>query len=239
MRRTVTLFQFMPYGAPELQSAAGPYMVRALLVSMALTTLLFASLALVQNLVRAVAATSPTTTIVLSRPPVPAPITVAPPAPAVAPALPQHVVAGVPLPTADERVAVETTIANADELRVAQPGTGTGEAPLVVEQPAAVESLPGPDTYVYVEEYPVAVRRVEPEYPSLAQEAGVSGTVLTRLLVGRDGHVLDAIVDEHHSIPMLNDAAVQAARRWVFTPAYANRKPVAVWVAVPFAFRLR
>ena len=95
------------------------------------------------------------------------------------------------------------------------------------------------DEYVYVEEMPAVVHRVEPEYPSLAREAGVSGTVLARLLVGRDGRVLDVKVDERHGVPMLNDAVVRAARQWVFTPAYANRHPVAVWVAVPFVFRLQ
>ena len=29
---------------------------------------------------------------------------------------------------------------------------------------------------------------------------------------------------------------VRAARQWVFTPAFANHQPVAVWVAVPFNF---
>jgi periplasmic protein TonB len=239
MNRTVALFEFMPYGAPELQSVARSYMVRALLAGTMLTALLFASFGLMLHLAGTVAVPPATMAISLSRPPVPAPIEVAPPAVPAAPALPQHVVAGVPLPTADERVAVETTIASADELRVAQPGAGTGDAPLVVEQPAVAETLPNVDEYVYVEEMPAVVHRVEPEYPSLAREAGVSGTVLMRLLVGRDGHVLDVKVDERHSIPMLDGAAEQAARQWVFTPAYANRRPVAVWVAVPFAFRLQ
>lgn len=238
MTRTVALFQFMPYGAPELQSVAQPYMVRALLLSTACTLALFAGAGLLRVAAGPAPPPSSAVTILLPAPPVPAPIQALAP-PAVAPASARRVVAGVPLPTADERVAVETTIASADELRVAQPGTGTGEAPLVVEPPAAAEALPGVDDYVYVEEMPAVVHRVEPEYPSLAREAGVSGTVLARLLVGRDGRVLDVKVDERHGVPMLNDAVVQAARQWVFTPAYANRHPVAVWVAVPFVFRLQ
>jgi protein TonB len=239
MMRTVTLFEFMPYGAPELQSVARPYMVRALLVSMALTTLLFASAGLLQNVARTAAAPPPTVTILLPSPPVPAPIGVTPPAAAVTPPASRRVVAGVPLPTADERVAVDQTIASADELRVAQPGLGTGDAPLAIE-PAAAETLPQSIQYnPPVDEMPVVVRRVEPEYPSLAREAAVSGTVLVLLLVGKDGKVLDAKVEEHHSIVMLDEAAVAAARQWTFTPAYTDKHPVAVWVAVPFNFRLQ
>ncbi len=238
MSRTAALFEFMPYGAPELQSVARPYMIRALLVSMALTTLLFASLGLLQNLFGSMAGTTAPRAITMLRPPAPPSLLPVPPKLAVAPALPQHVVAGVPVPTADERVAVETTIANADELRAATPGTGTSDVPLVIETPAEAETLPRWNEFVPVDEMPVAVQRVEPEYPSIAREADVSGTVLTLVLVGRDGKVLDVKVDEHRSIPMLNDAAMEAARRWVFTPAYSNHKPVAVWVAVPFSFRL-
>jgi len=39
-------------------------------------------------------------------------------------------------------------------------------------------------------------------------------------------------------VPLLNDVALAAARRWVFTPALSNGKPVAVWTAIPFHFRL-
>ena len=80
---------------------------------------------------------------------------------------------------------------------------------------------------------------VSPEYPAIAKEAGVSGLVVAHLLVGRDGHVLDVRIDEQHSVLMLNEAAVRAARQWVFKPALANNRPVAVWVAVPFNFRLQ
>jgi len=58
------------------------------------------------------------------------------------------------------------------------------------------------------------------------------------VLVGRDGRVRDAVADPRHSITMLDPAALEAARQWVFKPALANGKPVAVWVAVPFSFRL-
>ncbi len=37
---------------------------------------------------------------------------------------------------------------------------------------------------------------------------------------------------------MLNDAALAAARLWVFKPALVNNQPVAVWTAIPFSFGL-
>ena len=115
----------------------------------------------------------------------------------------------------------------------------SGDLPIVIEQPAPAETLPGFKQYVYVEQMPAPVRSVSPEYPAIAKEAGVSGLVVAHLLVGRDGHVLEVRIDEQHGVLMLNEAAVRAARQWVFTPALANNRPVAVWVAVPFNFRLQ
>jgi protein TonB len=239
MTRTVALSQFMPYGAPELQSVGRLYMARALLVSAALSTLAFAATGLVHSLLPDASLVRPPVVILIGPPPAPAPIgAVAPPQP-VAPAVLRHATAGIALPVPDDQVPVEMTIANADQLRTALPGIGTGDAPLVIEQPAPVETLPGFRQYVYVEEMPAPVHSVSPEYPAIAREAGVSGLVVAHLLVGRDGHVLDVRIDENHSIVMLNEAALRAARQWVFTPALANNKPVAVWVAVPFNFRLQ
>ena len=239
MTRTVALSQFMPYGAPELQGVARLYMARALLVSAALSTLAFAATGLVRAVLPDAPAARPSVFVIIGPPPAPAPIGAVAPAQPVAPATLRHATAGVALPVPDDQVPVESTIASVDELRTAMPGTGAGDLPVVIEQPAPVETLPDYKKYVYVEQMPAPVRSVSPEYPAIAKEAGVSGLVVAHLLVGRDGRVLDVRIDEDHSILMLNEAAVRAARQWVFTPAYANDQPVAVWVAVPFNFRLQ
>ncbi len=85
MSRTVTLFQFMPYGAPELQSAARPNMVRALLLSSTLCTLAVASVGLTQLIPHA---TSPPAlrVITLDRMPAPPPMDRYASVPPVAPA---------------------------------------------------------------------------------------------------------------------------------------------------------
>ena len=64
----------------------------------------------------------------------------------------------------------------------------------------------------------------------------MEGTVIVQALVGKDGKVKDTKVVK--SVPVLDDAAVAAVKRWVFKPALSNNKPVAVWVAVPVKFTL-
>jgi len=87
---------------------------------------------------------------------------------------------------------------------------------------------------VYVEELPEAIEKPQPEYPEAARRAGVEGTVLVQALVGTDGRVKDTKVVK--SVPGLDDAAVAAARKWVFKPALSHGEPVEVWVAVPVRF---
>ena len=143
MTRTVTLSEFMPYGAPELQSVARPYTLRALLVSSALSTLLFAAFGLLRGVVGDLAVAPPPSVIIIDA--VPAPPSLAPvaPLPPVAPAGLRAATAGIAVPVPDDQVPIERTIASADELRTAQPGVGAGDAPFVVEQPATAETLPG------------------------------------------------------------------------------------------------
>jgi TonB family protein len=111
------------------------------------------------------------------------------------------------------------------------------EALAVIMPPPAEEPF-APQGSVYTEELPVCVTRVALDYPALAREADISGRVVTHVLVGADGRVHDVRVDRQHSVLMLDDAAAQAARELVFMPALVNSRPVAVWVAVPFNFRL-
>jgi len=94
------------------------------------------------------------------------------------------------------------------------------------------DALPTPDDYVYVEELPEAITKVPPSYPDVGRD--VQGTVLVQALVGTDGRVKDTKVLK--SVPMLDEAAMAAVRQWVFKPAMAKGRPVAVWVAVPVKF---
>jgi protein TonB len=84
---------------------------------------------------------------------------------------------------------------------------------------------------------PEELLMIKPEYPELAKQAGVDGTVWVALLVGTDGRVKDARVTRSAS-PLLDRAALEALRRWVFRPALASGHPVAVWVSETVKFTL-
>ena len=101
---------------------------------------------------------------------------------------------------------------------------------------ASQDHLPALGEYVFVEELPEAIHRRAPAYPELARTQGVQGEVVVMALVCSGGQVIETSVQ--NSIPLLDDAAQEAVRHWVFLPAKAGGEPIAVWVAVPVRFSL-
>ena len=233
-----SLFEFMPYGAPELKDVAKKYMFRGVLVGSGVWVLVY----LLSFAAFEFSKRTPHETRVVVVPyrelAAPPPLTEAAPPPQVqvaVPVAPPSV--AIPVPVPDAEAPADQTIASQQEIAQMTPGVSTeGQEGELVVAPPSEEELPQFGQYVYVEELPEAVTKVQPIYPDLAREAGVDGTVMVQALVGKDGRVKDTKVVK--SIPMLDQAATTAVKGWVFKPALSNNKPVAVWVAVPVRFSL-
>jgi len=84
---------------------------------------------------------------------------------------------------------------------------------------------------------PIKVRNVSPVYPQDAQDAKVQGVVILEARIEPDGTVSRARV--LRSIPMLDDAAVDAVRQWEFTPTLVNGQAVPVMMTVTVNFTLQ
>ena len=237
MKAAESLSEFMPYGAPELLQHRRENMARALVLSSTMAVALYAAACFLTTLMASAPVRLPPSihVTILPQPP-----------PALAPTLLPEValpltgtlpIAAIPLPVPEAAVPKDQRIAApGDMLGVASQATSDGGAPAIQPQPG--DTLPLPGEYVYFEELPEPITRVVPTYSDVAREAGVEGLVIVSVLVGRDGRVIDARLDRKRQVPMLNEAALAAARRWVFKPALANNRPVAVWTAIPFNFEL-
>jgi TonB family protein len=79
-----------------------------------------------------------------------------------------------------------------------------------------------------------AVNLPQPEYPLIAMKAGASGTVTVEITVDETGHVVAAHAISGH--PLLQAAAVAAARQAVFTPTTVEGQPVKVAGALIYTF---
>jgi TonB family protein len=82
---------------------------------------------------------------------------------------------------------------------------------------------------------PVKIVDVKPIYPEEARAAGVQGVVIIELQLATDGSVADARI--LRSIPMLDEAALGAARQWRFLPTLLNGEPVELVMTVTINFR--
>jgi protein TonB len=84
---------------------------------------------------------------------------------------------------------------------------------------------------------PQKVRDVPPVYPPMAIAARVEGTVIIEAVIGPDGAVKNATL--LRSIPLLDQAALDAVRQWQFTPTLLNGQPVPVIMTVTVRFSLQ
>jgi TonB family protein len=80
---------------------------------------------------------------------------------------------------------------------------------------------------------------VNPVYPPLMQEAGLSGVVPVEAIIGRDGVVSSVRVLSAQAHPDLATAAVEAVRQWRFTPTLLNGQAVEVVMTVTVRFDLQ
>ena len=81
--------------------------------------------------------------------------------------------------------------------------------------------------------------QVRPSYPSTALRQGIQGTTLLKVHVLIDGRVGDVLVQQTAGHPDLDQAAIEAVRRWRFEPARRGNDPVAMWVLLPVEFQIR
>ena len=83
---------------------------------------------------------------------------------------------------------------------------------------------------------PALVIRVAPVYPPLAARAKVQGVVVLEATVGRDGRVED--VEVLRSVPLLDRAAIDAVRQWVYNPLLLNGQAERFILTVTISFNV-
>lgn len=75
-------------------------------------------------------------------------------------------------------------------------------------------------------------------YPEKARRAGLEGTTMLQIKVLADGSVGDVRLERSAGYPDLDNAAIEAIRRWRFEPARRRGEPVDVWILLPIRFTL-
>lgn len=81
-----------------------------------------------------------------------------------------------------------------------------------------------------------AISKPQPAYPPIAKAARATGTVTVEITVDEAGHVVSARAASGH--PLLQQAAVAAARQARFSPTLLSGKPVKVSGTLSYNFVL-
>lgn len=110
--------------------------------------------------------------------------------------------------------------------------TGPGQA-----RPAmgSLGGLAGYDADV-VDVRPAVVRKVLPVYPPQARRLHLSGRVTLRILIDAEGAPRSFAVHQATPAGVFEEAALEAARQFRFTPGRIDGKGVATIVLLPFTF---
>jgi len=111
------------------------------------------------------------------------------------------------------------------------------KAPGVKMKTRIIQEEKPPADYVPYEKPPEAIKQVPAKYPPDAKKDNVQGTVWLKTLVDEEGRVAKVEIQKSEA-EVLNQAAVDAVKQWLFKPAIMKGKPVAVWVSIPFRFVL-
>ena len=77
---------------------------------------------------------------------------------------------------------------------------------------------------------------VAPIYPNEALAAAEQGVVILDILIGEDGSVIEA--DVVRSIPLLDQAALDAVYQWMYEPTLLYGEPVEIEIEVVINFTL-
>lgn len=114
-----------------------------------------------------------------------------------------------------------------------------GDQPRIVEPVSPVApALPSRDSPAISGNHtsPVPTNRPPPVYPREAMRRGIGGSVRVQATVAPDGSVERMDVAQSSGNRDLDRAAMEAVRRWRFTPAMRNGQPVSETVVIPVDF---
>jgi protein TonB len=82
----------------------------------------------------------------------------------------------------------------------------------------------------------MVIRKIDPVYPKLALAARVTGVVLLKAVIDRQGAITEVQVISGH--PILVPAAIEAVKQWRYRPYSLNGEPVEVETNITVTFQI-
>ena len=93
--------------------------------------------------------------------------------------------------------------------------------------------------FIPYDDPPVAMTPIRPQYPEIAQEAGIEGVVVVQAFIDEKGRVKETLILKGVPNTGLDEAAMEAICNTRFRPAKQRERAVGVWISIPVNFRLK
>jgi protein TonB len=81
------------------------------------------------------------------------------------------------------------------------------------------------------------IHKVEPQYPAIAKQLHIEGTVIVKAIISRDGVITRAEAESGQTL--LVQAALAAVHQWRYRPYYLNHEPIEVETEITVNFVLQ
>jgi protein TonB len=134
-------------------------------------------------------------------------------------------------PEIDQPVAVDQP---PPEIQFEEAVTPPSEVPV----PASANAISGSQQQGAPAQDLKTANRVEPTYPPASRRAGEQGTVRLKVLVDTNGRASNVAVTQSSGFARLDQAAVEAVRKWRFVAATDGTNKIQAYTQVAVTFRL-
>ena len=88
-------------------------------------------------------------------------------------------------------------------------------------------------------DHALRLENAETPYPAASLRLGEKGTVVLRIYILANGSVGEVQLEATSGYSRLDNAAIQAVKRWHFIPAKQGGQPIAYWYVQPVFFDLK
>jgi len=143
----------------------------------------------------------------------------------------------IPLPVAppSERA---ITISQAPPEPVAPPTESVAVAAPAPSAPPAPSPIPGPAPVIPPRSDASHLNNPAPTYPAMSRRLAEQGRVLFDVYILPNGTVGEIKLKRSSGHTRLDDAALEAVRRWRYVPAHRGNEPIPYWYVQPITFSL-
>ena len=167
------------------------------------------------------------------------PVLVVPPKPVVKPPLPAPAKPMTTIPPVKNAPPSEKAITQPNVVPVVEKTPPKEEVlPEVAPQPAPQQPVKEPEAVIPPRSDAAHLNNPAPSYPSMSRRLAEQGRVILDVYILANGQVGELRIKQSSGFKRLDDAAMQAVKKWQYVPARRGNEAISFWYIQPLSFSL-